>query len=175
MVRYRRNFIPGASYFFTVVLRDRSATVLVDRIELLRNAFRAVQIRKPFRIDAAVILPDHLHAIWTLPDDDSDYPGRWKALKSHFTRHLSKAGRGHSTSAKAHEPVWQSRYWEHTISDQADFARHVEYIHHNPVKHGHVTSAIDWPYSSFHRYVRAGTYERDWAAEPGLLDRTGNE
>ncbi len=175
MVRYRRNFIPGASYFFTVVLRDRSSTVLVDRIELLRNAFRSVRVRKPFRIDAAVILPDHLHAIWTLPDDDSDYPGRWKALKSHFTRHLSRVNGVDASSPRVSCQIWQPRFWEHTITGPADFSRHVEYIHHNPVKHGHVPAAIDWPYSSFHRYVKAGIYNADWAADPHVLNRTGNE
>ena len=156
MVRYRRNFIPGGSYFFTVTLRDRRSDLLVRHIDLLRDAFTAAMATRPFTLDAIVVLPDHMHTIWTLPPGDADYPGRWRAIKAYFTRHLRN-----DTGATYRSP-WQSRYWEHTLQDETDFQRHVEYIHYNPVKHGYVAAAIDWPYSSFHRHVKSGHYSADW-------------
>ena len=156
MVRYRRNFIPGGSYFFTVTLRDRRSDLLVRHIDLLRNAFTSAITKRPFTIDAIVVLPDHLHTIWTLPPGDADYPVRWRTIKAYFTRYLR------NNMGIACSSPWQSRYWEHTLLDETDFERHVEYIHYNLVKHGHVAAAVDWSYSSFHRYVKSGHYSADW-------------
>jgi putative transposase len=163
MVNYRRNHQPGGTFFFTVTLRDRSSHVLTDHIELLRAAFRAVHREHPFRIDAIAVLPEHLHAIWTLPPGDDGYPGRWRAIKSAFTRAVVKSGLTVTRNAKGEYALWQRRYWKHTIADELDFQRHVDYIHYNPVKHGWVEQAADWPHSSFHRYVALGVLPVNWA------------
>ena len=168
MANYRRNFLPGGSYFFTVNLADRRLTLLIDHIHLLRVAFRGVRARHPFTIEAAVILPDHLHMIWTLPDDDADFALRWRLIKGGFSRALPRDERiSASRAAKAERGIWQRRYWEHTMRDDGDFIRHVDYIHFNPVKHGHATSVRNWPYSSFRRWVRLGAYPVDWAGTAG--------
>src|SRR5258705_10423718 len=138
MVRYRRNFHPGGSYFFTVALRNRRLKLLTDYIDILRNATQSVRDKHPFEIVAAVVLPDHLHAIWKLPEGDADYPMRWRLIKSSFTKTLNSAT---AEIGKKRETIWQSRYWEHTIRDDLDFERHVDYIHWNPVKHGYVARA----------------------------------
>jgi len=164
MVHYRRARIAGGTYFFTVALRDRRADTLVRHVGLLRQALRCVQTARPWRTDAMVVMPDHLHALWTLPDLDSDYAGRWRAVKSRFVRSLRQAGVGVRSNAKGEADVWQRRFWEHLIRDEEDFARHVEYIHFNPVKHGHVAHVADWRWSTFHRYVRQGWLSRDWAS-----------
>jgi putative transposase len=152
MTNYRRNFVPGGNYFFTVNLENRGLRLLTDHIELLRVAFRDTRSRHPFQIDAIVVLPDHLHAIWTMPEGDVDFSTRWRLIKSSFSRGLP-IGEAISTSRrlKAERGVWQRRYWEHTLRDDNDFARHVDYIHGNPVKHGHVSDPYDWPFSSVHR------------------------
>ena len=163
MVLYRRNRVAGGTYFFTVTLRDRKSTLLVDRIGHLRAAFRTAKRAHPFRIDALVVLPEHLHTIWTLPPEDDDYSGRWRAIKALFARSLAANGRRMERNSKGEYDLWQRRFWEHTIRDGDDLRRHVEYIHFNPVKHGHVARVSDWPYSTFHRYVRLGVYPLDWA------------
>ncbi len=162
MVNYRRNFVPGGTYFFTVTLRRRNSRQLVESIDLLRLAFRKTLEAKPFQIDAMVVLPEHLHSIWTLPPNDSDYPGRWKAIKSIFTRELEKSGVAVEKRKDGSALIWQRRYWEHTIRDADDLNRHIDYIHFNPVKHGLVECVMDWPYSSFHRYVREGILPPGW-------------
>lgn len=162
MVLYRRNRVAGGCYFFTVTLRDRSSDVLVRHVDLLRGAFRAVRAERRFAIDAIVILPDHLHAIWTLPEGDADYSGRWRAIKSRFTRELRASGTAVTCDDRGEYRLWQRRFWEHTIRDDRDYEHHVNYIHWNPVKHGLTRRVIDWPYSSFHRYVRLGLLNRDW-------------
>jgi len=163
MVNYRRNFVPGGSYFFIVTLRMRNSQQLVESIDLLRLAFRKTQEAKPFKIEAIVVLPEHLHSIWTLPPNDSDYPGRWKSIKSIFTRELEKSGVVVEKRKDGSALIWQRRYWEHTIRDVDDLYRHIDYIHFNQVKHGLVERVKDWPYSSFHRYVRQGLLSPDWA------------
>jgi putative transposase len=164
MVNYRRNLVPGGTYFFTMNLRDRSSRLLTEHIGLLRTACRTVQLKQPFRVDAIVILPEHLHTIWTLPEGEANYPGRWKAIKSAFTRAVVKSGVVAKRNEKGEYAVWQRRYWEHTIADEIDFKRHVDYIHFNPIKHGWAKQVVDWPYSSFHRYVQQGILPPDWAA-----------
>lgn len=163
MVNYRRSRIQGGTYFFTVNLYDRSSNHLVTHINHLRRAFRTVQKQRPFEIVASVILPEHLHIIITLPDDDCNFPERWKAIKSQFTRALVQDNIVCLTKNKKGEyNLWQRRYWEHQIRDEVDLQHHVDYIHYNPVKHGHVRQVVDWPYSSFHRYVKSGVIESNW-------------
>jgi putative transposase len=163
MVRYRRSRIPGGTYFFTVTLADRQSTRLVEQIVALRNAFRTTKAIAPFTLDAIVVLPEHLHAILTLPDDDADYPNRWRRIKSYFTSEIVAHNAHLVPDANGEYKLWQRRYWEHTIRDEDDFAQHVDYIHFNPVKHGLVARVADWPYSSFHRAVRHGKRPLDWA------------
>lgn len=124
-----------------------------------------MRAQRPFTIDAIVILPDHLHTLWTLPDGDTDYSGRWRAIKSGFTHRLLPSGIPLVRDHRREYHLWQRRFWEHTIRDDADFQHHVDYIHWNPVKHGLTRNVADWPYSSFHPYVRLGLLANDWASE----------
>jgi putative transposase len=164
MTNYRRYFVPGGSYFFTVNLAERRLRLLTEHINALRASFRYARVRHPFAIDAIVVLPDHLHAIWTLPDGDKDFPLRWRLIKASFSRILPQGERiSRSRSSKAERGIWQRRYWEHMLRDEDDFARHADYIHFNPVKHGYVPRVLDWPYSSFHRLVQLDVYPQDWA------------
>jgi len=169
MVRYRRNFIPGGTFFFTVTLRDRRSSVLVDHVGLLREAFRYTRTGRPFDIRAIVVLPEHLHTIWTLPSDDSDFSARWRQIKSAFTRNVVKAGGMVSCDDRGEYDLWQRRFWEHTIRDEDDFERCADYIHYNPVKHGLVHSPVDWKLSSLHRYIREGVLPKDWGGA-GAID-----
>ncbi|MBS1154897.1 MAG: transposase [Proteobacteria bacterium] len=167
MSDYRRNRVPGGTYFFTVNLLDRQSRLLVERIDLLRDAVRHVKHRRPFHIDAWVVLPDHLHAVWTLPEDDADYSGRWREIKKAFAKALPETEWRSPVRLKNGERgIWQRRFWEHTIRDEADYAAHLDYAHINPVKHGWVERVADWPHSSFHRAVVQGIYPADWAAAP---------
>lgn len=163
MVAYRRNRVAGGTYFFTVTLHDRQAFTLTDRIDALRQVVNRARQERPFRIEAWVVLPEHLHAVWTLPLGDDDYAARWRLIKSRFTHALTKAGLALSRNGKGEYDLWQRRYWEHTIRDEGDLRRHVDYVHFNPVKHGWVKQVKDWPYSTFHRFVRQGIYPMDWA------------
>lgn len=171
MTGYRRNFIAGGSFFFTVNLAERRLQLLTEHIEELRAAFRTVRQRHSFAIDAMVVLPDHLHAVWTLPEGDADFATRWRLIKSTFSRGLPAGERiSSSRVTRGERGIWQRRYWEHTIRDENDFARHVDYIHINPVKHGLVTRVQDWPFSSFHRMVKLGVYPEDWAGDAVVDD-----
>jgi putative transposase len=166
MTNYRRNFLAGGSFFFTVNLAERRLCLLTAHIDLLRRAFRDVRRSHPFDIEAIVILPDHLHTVWTMPEGDADFALRWRLIKTTFSRGLPTGERVSASRAdKGERGVWQRRYWEHTLRDEEDFARHVDYIHFNPVKHNHVSRVRDWPYSSFHRMVRLGAYPLDWAGD----------
>jgi putative transposase len=167
MVHYRRNFLAGGTFFFTATVADRRSSVLVDYIDLLVRACRVTRLERPFSLDAFVILPDHLHTVLTLPHDDADFSGRWRRMKSLFTRLAVARGLKCERNARGEYALWQRRFWEHTIRDDKDFARHVDYIHFNPVKHGLATKVTNWPYSSFHRYTRTGILPRDWA---GIVD-----
>lgn len=174
MPHYIRARIPGGTYFFTVALLERRQRLLTGHIDSLRAAFRSVQAERPFHIDAIVILPDHLHCLWTLPEGDADYSTRWRLIKSAFARSLPpdeyRSARRQETGERG---IWQRRFWEHAIRSPADYDAHFHYIHYNPVKHGWVRHAVDWPHSSFHRYVQSGVYEPHWAADPPVqaLDR----
>jgi putative transposase len=165
MVSYRRNFLPGGTYFFTVTLADRRSAALFDHIDALRAAFRVARRERPFAIDAVVILPDHLHAILSLPPNDADFSGRWRRIKGHFSGALIEAGIELNRSPNGDLALWQRRFWEHTIRDESDFSRHADYIHFNPVKHGLASRVRDWPHSSFHRHVREGLLPVDWAGD----------
>jgi putative transposase len=131
MVQYRRNFISGGTFFFTVTLADRRSSVLVDQVESLRAAFRLTRRERPFAIDAVVVLPEHLHTIMTLPPDNADFSGRWRRIKALFTRDVAPRGLPISCNLRGEVDLWQRRFWEHTIRDEGDFARHVHYIHFN--------------------------------------------
>jgi putative transposase len=166
MTDYRRNFLAGGSFFFSVNLAERHSRLLTDHIDKLRTAFRKTRWHHPFTIDAMVVLPDHLHTVWTLPEGDADFATRSRLIKSAFSRSLATGERvSDSRAAKGERGIWQRRYWEHTIRDGNDFARHADYIHINPVKHRLVTRVSDWPYSSFHRMVKLGVYPGDWAGD----------
>jgi putative transposase len=166
---YRRANVPGATYFFTVNLADRKSALLVDHIHALKESIHRVKTAHPFEIDAMVVLPDHLHAVWTLPMNDADFATRWALIKAGFSRRLPKTERiSASRQSKGERGIWQRRYWEHLIRNDDDFARHIEYIHYNPVKHGYVASAAEWPHSSIHRYIRDGMVPADWATDGSL-------
>jgi putative transposase len=170
MVRYRRNFVPGGTFFFTVTLRDRRSSVLVEHVDILRDAFRTIRATHPFHLDAIVILPEHLHAIWTLPPNDADFSGRWRRIKAAFTRSAGQAGEKLARDARGECDLWQRRFWEHTIRDDGDFQRCVDYIHYNPVKHGLVTSPAKWQWSSLHRFIHQGTLPSDWGGRGVLVE-----
>jgi putative transposase len=164
MRTYKRAKIQGGCYFFTVNLANRQGnTLLVQQVAILREAFRRTQEDHPFKIDAIVIMPDHLHCIWSLPEGDDNYPMRWSLIKARFSRQI-KTGEAISKSRqrKGERNIWQRRYWEHVIRDDEDYFRHVDYIHYNPVKHGHTEVVKDWPHSSFQRWVEKGAYSLDW-------------
>lgn len=163
MPDYRRMRVPGGCYFFTVNIMDRRQSLLIDHIDVLREVFHRVKSRYFFHIDAVVILPDHLHTIWTLPLGDERFDVRWNLIKRAFSRELpQREPISTSRSRRRERGIWQRRYWEHTLTDEDDYRQHVDYIHYNPVKHGHAARPIDWPYSSFHRYVKAGILPTDW-------------
>jgi putative transposase len=164
MVHYRRAKTPGACYFLTLALRDRSSDMLVRHRAQLGDALRLVRQQKPYSLPAIVLLPDHLHMLMQLPDGDADFSARVRLLKSSFVNALrAQDVQGVRLNAKGEADVWQRRFWEHLIRDQRDFAAHVDYIHINPLKHGLVERLGDWPFSSFHRYVRCGLLPADWA------------
>jgi putative transposase len=163
MPDYRRLRQPGATWFFTVNLLDRKSSLLVDQIGEPRRAVHRVKCRRPFRIEAMVILPDHLHCVWTLPEGDADYSTRWRLIRSAFSKVQPLTEWRSPAREKRHErAIWQRRFWEHCIRDDRDFAAHVAYCYLNPVKHGLVERVRDWPHSTFHRDVRLGRQEPDW-------------
>lgn len=172
MPDYRRWRVAGGSYFFTVNLLDRRRRLLVEHVDALRAAFRKVKRDHPFHIDAVVILPEHLHCVWTLPEGDADFSMRWRLIKGEFSRALPSEGEKRSASRMKHgeRGVWQRRFWEHVIRDDRDYAKHVEYVHFNPVKHGLVKRPIDWPHSSIHAYVRRGIVTEDWGTDGTVED-----
>ena len=155
MVLYRRNRVQDGTYFFTVTLRNRRDDALIRHVEALRDAWRSAKARVPHSVVAAVVLPDHLHAVITMGDGGDDYSRLWQDIKKGFTRRIGMRS------------TWQGRFWEHTIRDEGDLHRHVDYVHINPMKHGLVERLIDWPHSTFLRYVRDGVLAADWAA-PGI-------
>ena len=168
MPDYRRAFVPGGVFFFTVVTRERRPILQgADILGCLREAIGWTRRRRPFSIDAIVVLPDHLHCIWSMPPHDADFATRWRTIKGRFTRSFLRIrpplpAPNESRVKRGEQPVWQRRFWEHLIRDERDYGNHMDYIHFNPVKHAHVRCPHDWAYSSFHRWVREGVYRADW-------------
>ncbi|MFI3119177.1 MAG: transposase [Methylococcaceae bacterium] len=170
-MHYRRVYIEGGCYFFTVVTEKRRKIFSdEDNVKRLRAAFKSVMQKRPFVIDAAVVLPDHLHFIWTLPEHDSDYSTRWRLIKSAFTQQYPDKPivQNANRKKKKQQELWQHRGWEHCLRDQRDFQQHIDYIHYNPVKHGLVKRPGDWQYSSIHRYIKLGMLDKYWGE--GLMD-----
>jgi len=174
MPNYRRLFVPGGCYFFTLVVHRRRDLFSSDTaVKILGSVFRRCVIQWPMVVNAIVLLPNHLHTIWTLPPGDDKYPKRWGWVKMEFTKQwLRIGGRDYAVSSgrklKRQRGLWQPRYWEHAIEDEIDFERHFDYVHFNPVKYGYVLRPEDWPFSSFHRYLRQGVYEPGWGSTTPL-------
>jgi putative transposase len=164
MPNYRRVWVPGGTYFFTVNLLERRRTLLIDHIDSLRHAFAQARAARPFLMPAYVVLPDHLHCLWRLPPGDDDIATRWRHIKTTFSRSLPKLERRSGTRRrKGERGIWQRRYWERVMRDEADYRCHFDYLHYNPVRHGHAATAADWPHSSFRHWVCRGVYPDDWA------------
>ncbi|MHB8987714.1 MAG: REP-associated tyrosine transposase [Desulfobulbia bacterium] len=180
-MQYRRSRAKGAAFFFTVVTHGRRRFLCDEaNITLIREAFQHVINRHPFIVDAFVLLPDHLHCIWTLPENDADFSMRWRQIKSYFSRKCRdkfKGGQADALLSTGKQAIWQHRFWEHQIRDETDFVSHVEYIHFNPVKHGLASSPKAWPHSTFHRFVQQGIYPGDWGEDKaiGFDTNIGNE
>ena len=162
MVFFRRDFTPGGTYFFTVTLKNRKSTYLTSYIQLLGKVLRQARHHAHFSTHAIAVLPEHLHVIWELPPGDSNYSARWRRVKASFTKELVRAGVPIKPNLRGEYDLWQRRFWEHRIRDEKDFQNHVDYIHYNPVKHGYVFNAVDWPFSSIHRYIAQGLLPKDW-------------
>jgi putative transposase len=171
-MQYRRAYTQGACYFFTVVTEKRQPLFADDaNVNLLRNAFYSIMQKRPFTIDAAVILPDHLHCIWTLPVDDADFSTRWRLVKTWFSKRCDeryKLTPNTHRMNKKQQAIWQHRYWEHQLRDEQDVKQHIDYIHYNPVKHGYVTNPVDWKHSSIHRFIKQGVIDPHWGE--GMID-----
>ena len=174
MPDYRRNRVPGGTYFFTVNLLDRRSCLLTTEIDALRQTVRQVRAAAPFHIDGYVVLPEHMHWMWTLPEGDSNFSARWRDIKKGFLKRIP-AGEFRSVTRerRGERGVWQRRFWEHTIRDDADYATHLDYIHFNPVKHGLVQAAANWELSSFQHCVKRGIYPADWAGDDGKTSNYG--
>ena len=168
MSNYRRAHEVGATYFFTVVTyRRRQVLLQPDVLQALRDAFRNVRQTRPFKLDAVVVLPDHLHTLWTLPQGDDDFGARWGMIKRYVSKTVGVPGSAPMTDsmkARREYGFWQRRFWEHLIRNDADYAKHMDYIHFNPVKHGYAKRPADWPHSSFRKCVEQGLYSVDWAS-----------
>lgn len=176
MSEYRRAKIEGGSYFFTVTLADRASDLLVREIDRFREAYRAASLARPFETIAICILPDHLHAIWQLPENDFDFSNRWGSIKTGFSRGMPAGIRRSDSKVKKRDKgIWQRRLWEHAIRDERDLATHVDYIHFNPVKHGLVARICDWPHSSFKRYVADEALTKDWGGDIRTIDGSFGE
>lgn len=168
MPTYVRAYVPGGTFFFTLVTYRRQPLLEQPAARrALHDATQSVRTVRPFHTDAIVLLPDHLHALWTLPPEDADFSTRWRLIKHLTTRQLMQhmtidAEQSASRRKKQEQPIWQRRFWEHTVRDEEEFAALCDYIHYNPVKHGHARCPHAWPYSSFRRFVHARRYPLDW-------------
>ncbi len=179
MTNYRRYYIPNTHYFFTVNTWKRTP-LFANKFarDCLSQAIHHTRERWPFQIVAFVLLPNHLHTIWLLPEDEIDYSTRWRLIKSTFTKlYLEKINfnipRTTSRKSKNEQSIWQRRFWEHMIRNEDDFGKHFDYIHYNPVKHGYVENPRDWKWSTFHRYVKLQWYDSDWGeTKPSGMIRT---
>ena len=180
-MRYRRSQTKGATYFFTVLTYKRKKILCKkDNVKIIKGAFKQIALQHPFNVDAFVLLPDHIHCIWTLPESDNAFSTRWRLIKGYFTRRCDMKHRDDQTrnmQKKGLQGVWQQRFWEHRIRDERDFAAHVDYIHYNPVKHRLAKAPKDWEWSTFHRYVKEGIYDINWGTKEEIRfeDGVGNE
>jgi putative transposase len=157
MTRYRDNRVPGMTYFFTVRLLDRNSSLLTDHISAFGEAMRQARIRKPFHVDAWVVLPNHAHAMWTLPPGDHDCATRWRAVKIAFSKALHKTGLALPSPAGAPDTtIWERHYRDYRVGDDDEYAALIDYVHSNPLRHGFCELAAEWPWSSLHRFVAAG-------------------
>lgn len=175
-MNYRRLRIPGGTYFFTLVTYNRRH-ILNDSlyVDTLRGSFTTALKTHPFKIDAYVIMPDHIHMIWTLPEGDDNFPVRWSIIKNTFSRKMNSILGPEAplkVGAKGEAGFWQRRYWEHVIRDEIDLNNHVDYIHYNPVKHGFVQNPEDWKLSSFKKYQEKGYYPPEWIPSITIINRT---
>jgi putative transposase len=179
MPNYRRANAKGGTYFFTVVTYRRQKFLCNENVRnALRDGIRDTQTTHPFTIDAWVLLPDHLHCIWTLPPNDANFGTRWAMIKRFVTKQCGPSlyrdeWMTQSKLRRKESTIWQRRFWEHQIRDERDYERHMDYIHYNPVKHGYVENVRDWPHSTFHRYVRDGVYAEDWGSAAMTSFRDG--
>lgn len=179
MPNYRRFYASNTYYFFTVVTYKRRPIFQNESaINLLKQTIKTIKNKHPFGLEAIVILPEHIHSIWQMPDDDIDYSLRWQLIKMRFTKLSKENINNHTMSSssrihKREQTIWQRRFWEHRIRNEKDFERHFDYIHYNPVKHGYVNNPKDWQWSTFHKYVNEGWYDEDWGnSEPTALMKT---
>ena len=167
MSNYRRARDAGVCYFFTLVSHQR-LPVLTDAPlrAALRRAIERVRLYRPFVIEGCVLLPDHLHCLWRMPQGDADFGSRWSMIKRLTSQAIAMPGAvSLSRSLRRESGLWQRRFWEHRIHDEDDYQRHMDYLHFNPVKHGLVGRVADWPWSSFHRLVAEGVYPADWGGD----------
>ena len=180
MSDFRRFFVPGGTYFFTVVTEGRRPILSTAAARnCLRAAIESARRERPIRVTAIVLLPEHVHTVWTLPPGDDDYPLRWAQIKERFTRSFLASGGAEapvspSRRRRKERGIWQRRYWEHTCRDEQDLKRCVDYVHWNPVKHGLVQRVRDYPWSTFHRFVKEGEYDLDWGGTDPCPDATGS-
>jgi len=150
MTDYRHNRVPGGTFFFTVRLLDRNATLLTDHFSAFGEAMRQARSKRPFHVDAWVVLPDHAHAIWTLPPGDHDCASRWRAVKIAFSKALRKAAAGPDSA------IWEPHYRHHRVTSEFEYGELIDYVHGNPLRHGLCTEAAGWQWSSLHRFAAAG-------------------
>jgi len=175
---YRRAMLAGGTYFFTVVTYRRQGFLCDDDVRFaLRDGIEQTRQSLPFEIDAWVLMPDHLHCIWTLLPDDADFGKRWGLIKRYVSKHCGHLKRHNWMNASKYKrnesTLWQRRFWEHQIRDERDYKSYVDYIHFNPMKHGYVKRVADWPHSTFHRFVNDGVYPLDWAGDAETVVAAG--
>lgn len=171
MSNYRRAYINGGTWFFTVnILQRHQNNLLISNIELLRQTVKKVRANHPFHIDAWVVLPDHIHCILTLPSNDADFSNRWRLIKSGFSRPMPNTEyRSDARIRNGERGIWQRHYWEHYLRDDSDYQKHVDYIHVNPLKHGYIEHVIDWFYPTFHQHVAKGIYPANWCGDINIV------
>jgi len=171
MSNYRRMYEPGGLFFFTIVTHHRRKLFLNEKARsYLHYSIRQVQMKYPFEIIAVVLLPEHLHCIWKLPDGDENFSTRWACIKKEFSKIWIASGGNETAISEARRKhresgIWQRRFWEHRIKNEEDFINHINYIHYNPVKHGLVWCPHQWKHSSFHRWAKAEYYKSNWLCD----------
>lgn len=175
MPNYRRKFIKGGTWFFTINLLDRKSNLLIEHFDDFIKALKSIKQNHPFRLDALTVLPEHFHMIMSLPETEADFSTRIRLIKGQFSRQIPNKDHNKSLSRtiRGERTIWQRRFWEHQIRNQEDYNRHIEYCYINPVKHGHVSRVKDWQYSTFHRDVQRGLFDDNWAGDVSFDDGFG--